>query len=98
VQEYPLIVVFKPEKRGEVAKAIENVKIMREFSIIPAYVVRFSKTGGLQIAGKRCSGKDLARLQGSHPRVIILWGFKPIPVYDTVVFNTSPFQNLLATY
>ena len=42
MQEYPLIVVFKPEKRGEAAKAIGKTKIVREFSIIPAYAVRIS--------------------------------------------------------
>ena len=42
MREYPLIVIFKPEKSGEAAKAIGKTKIVREFSIIPAYAVRIS--------------------------------------------------------
>ena|GEM_PF-7018140 len=42
MKEYPLIVVFKPEKRGELAKTIGKAKAVKEFGIIPAYAVRIS--------------------------------------------------------
>jgi parallel beta-helix repeat protein len=40
MQDYPLIVVFKDEKRKDAEKILRKSEIVREFEIIPAYAVR----------------------------------------------------------